>query len=296
MDEILFNLEKKLREAILKARLKLGISENVFLEAINNNDTFSSEVTALFLEHLIKISSEKNEVPSSYDYGIYETFSCTWRNLQEIEKEVTSLKHYFPELKKSDYDNSFVEKIRCGVITMPIGAERWVAVINKNKLADSYEKSLLRVFESLKNSRNGAFLNNCVGNLSAHAFKESERTKKSLELISHQQKNKDILIIPMQFGLRHRGRSALCAESNMVENEFGLGAMINATLLLTHPLRLSENEDLRIDCVGDEMTDYLSPFFLFCNDNYCQNQLKFGVSPNFIANSRFGASTGFTVS
>lgn len=61
----------------------------------------------------------------------------------------------------------------------------------------------------------------------------------------------DILIVPAQFGLRHRGRSIRRAREMFGRNEFGLDAFMVGTMLLTHPERLQHNRDLEIDCAGD---------------------------------------------
>ncbi len=66
-----------------------------------------------------------------------------------------------------------------------------------------------------------------------------------------EQQSGDILIIPAQFGLRHRGRSIRRAREMFGRNEFGLDSYMVGTMLLTHPERLQHRSDLNIDCAGD---------------------------------------------
>jgi len=51
-------------------------------------------------------------------------------------------------------------------------------------------------------------------------------------------KHHDILVVPAQFGLRHRGRSVRRVREVMNANEFGLGVFAIGIMLLTHPERL----------------------------------------------------------
>lgn len=60
----------------------------------------------------------------------------------------------------------------------------------------------------------------------------------------------DLLIIPAQFGVRHRGRSVRRARRMFDRNEVGLDLNMVATMLLTHPERLQHHKDLSIDCAG----------------------------------------------
>ncbi|MBU0624750.1 hypothetical protein KKF05_00220 [Patescibacteria group bacterium] len=62
----------------------------------------------------------------------------------------------------------------------------------------------------------------------------------------------DILVVPAQFGLRHRGRSVRRAREVFMANEFGLGAFAIGIMLLTHPEREVQWEQLHVDCAGDE--------------------------------------------
>ena len=104
----------------------------------------------------------------------------------------------------------------------------------------------------------------------------------------------DILVIPAQFGFRHRGKSVRRARETFYDNEFGLGAFAVGTMLLTHPEREVEWEQLHIDCSGDEYSPDAdgqfvgTPFF-----NWFDGKLRFGVDWTVDANERYGSASGF---
>jgi len=95
----------------------------------------------------------------------------------------------------------------------------------------------------------------CKGKLGMQYLRQHERTVKKFEALAEQQKGYDILVVAAQFGLRHRGRSVRRAREVFTVNEFGLGVFEIGCMLLTHPGRLQDYDDLWIDCAGDEYDD-----------------------------------------
>jgi hypothetical protein len=95
---------------------------------------------------------------------------------------------------------------------------------------------------------------------------------KAFQKLGNEQKGHDILIVPCQFGLRHRGRSVRRAREVMNTVEFGLDAFAVGCMILTHPEREVKWEQLHVDCAGDEFSpdadgDFPNaPFFHFYND------------------------------
>src|SRR5262249_58321455 len=63
-----------------------------------------------------------------------------------------------------------------------------------------------------------------------------------------------LLLVPAQFGQRHRGQSIRRARARFAEHGFGLGGFAVACMLLTHPERLAQADQLYVDCPGDEYT------------------------------------------
>ncbi len=62
----------------------------------------------------------------------------------------------------------------------------------------------------------------------------------------------DVMIVPVQTGLLHRGKSVQRARVTFEEQEFGLCAFAVGCILLTHPERLKHVDHLWIDCAGSE--------------------------------------------
>lgn len=121
------------------------------------------------------------------------------------------------------------------------------------------------------------------------------RTAHALDLIAETQRG-DILIIAAQFGMRHRGRSVRRAREVFAANEFGLGAFATSIMLLTHPEREVQWEQLHVDCAGDELTpdakDYFSvvPFFVFYNGRVEFNGRWFND-----ARKKYGSASAFII-
>ncbi len=106
------------------------------------------------------------------------------------------------------------------------------------------------------------------GEITPRQLRQHVRTLQAFEQIAETQKG-DILIIPVQYGIRHRGRSVRRARECFGTNEFGLGAFAVGSMALTHPERYVRWEQLHTDCAGDEFApdadgDFSgSPVFLF---------------------------------
>jgi hypothetical protein len=145
--------------------------------------------------------------------------------------------------------------------------------------------SLIGKSRTLKNWREGQ--------LGDKYLRQSEINEKMFAKFCEQQKG-DIIIIPAQFGLTHRGRSVRRAREMFADNEFGLGAFAIGCMLLTHPKREQVWEQLHIDCAGDEYApdgggEFVgAPVFIW-NDG----GLHFGAGWTGGAGERYGSASGF---
>ena len=91
------------------------------------------------------------------------------------------------------------------------------------------------------------------GQLGAEYLRQHAKTVKMFQKLGDEQKDSDILVVSAQFGFRHKGRSVVRRAREVFEaNEFGLGAFAIGIMLLTHPEREVQWEQLHIDCAGDE--------------------------------------------
>lgn len=187
----------------------------------------------------------------SSDFGYISGYIATptlRQNIVDLERELAILQTNFPELADSDLNRNYLNRICCGEIALPYGAERWVLRPNWEKLASEYGLAVEKVFEVL-----GKVRNHYEGKFGSDYLHETEKKIAIIEVIKQEQ-NADILIIPVQLGFRHRGRSARRARAVMKTTEFSLGVYEVIVLSLTHPERLRDLYDLWIDCVGDELS------------------------------------------
>lgn len=206
--------------------------------------------------------------------------------IRPIAEQVTKLQELFPKLNGANLEIANGE--------LPEGAEGWFAIPRWDKLGKIYNEAfkqqiipvLAKIFPRFHNYRKGE--------LSAKYLRQHQRTIEMWEQIATEQKGHDILIVPAQFGLRHRGRSVRRAREMFDANEFGLGAFATGCMLLTHPDRLVCWEQLHFDCAGDEYDwdadgDWtISPYFHFRDD-----RVRFSARYVYDVNGRFGASSAF---
>ncbi|NQU82423.1 MAG: hypothetical protein HQ539_00540 [Parcubacteria group bacterium] len=194
------------------------------------------------LKELINKFSVNNQfadekVDSTYGYPIgYKP--------KDITVQINRLHELFPDIGSAD------EKL--AEQPLPSGAEAWFAIPRWEVVADIYGEAVEKVFAVISQTRDGKFYNYRKGKIGPEYLRQHDRTVAMFKGLGEQQDNPDILLVPAQFGLRHRGKSVRRARELFIANEFGLGAFEVGCMLLTHPERLVSYDDLFIDCAGDE--------------------------------------------
>jgi hypothetical protein len=159
-----------------------------------------------------------------------------------IEAQVSALRAAFPVL------GSCQEKLARKPLLE--GAEAWFAIPRWQAMAPTYNEAVEMVIGALSSKRRVS--NRIQGKLGEMHLRQSERSKLAEKIIAEQQEGNDILVVPAQAGLLHRGCSARRARAVLAGNEFGLGMFAIGCMVLTHPERLSAADTLMIDCGGDE--------------------------------------------
>jgi hypothetical protein len=231
------------------------------------------------------------EVESKYGY----LSGYTPKGLTE---QCNRLRELFPGLGYTNLD--LLTQIEEGEVKLPQHAEGWFAIPNVWKtevlarFGGSYSQAVQKVLDTIKQTRNGKFYNCREGQIDEKHLRQSARTKKFFTELSEAQGNPDILIVPAQFGIRHRGRSVRRAREVFTSNEFGLGAFAVGIMILTHPLRLQHYDDLWIDCADDEFDDPVSdarfghaPYF-----NFNDGKVKFDTNYVDNVNDNYGSASG----
>ena len=188
----------------------------------------------------------EEEAGSSYGYlSGYLPKGTPW--------QIQRLRELFPWLGGAN------EKLAEGAL--PENAEGWFAIPRWKKVGSTYGEALQKVLNLIEQTRNGAFYNYREGQLGSNQLCQSTKQVAMFQKLGDEQNGHDILMVPAQFGIRHRGRSVRRAREVMNANECGLGAFAIGIMLLTHPERLQHYDDLWIDCAGDEFAPGADGYF-----------------------------------
>src|SRR5262249_37826758 len=132
---------------------------------------------------------------------------------------------------------------------LPAGAEAWFIIPDWRRVAANYNSALTEVLAVLARLRDTSLSR--LDRLGPDRLRQHERTA-ALSARLTRLPGTDFIAIAAQFGVRHRGRSIRHARELFEAGEFGLGAFAVASMLLTHPERLSQSDQLYVDCAGDE--------------------------------------------
>ena len=216
---------------------------------IENGGEFQTELKKLVERFSITNQYADEEVESSYGY-------LSGYKPKGITEQTNRLRELFPGI---GYAN---EKLAEGAL--PENAEGWFAIPRWEKVAPTYGEAVQKVLNLIKQTRNGAFYNYRDGELGPNQLRQSTKQVAMFQKLGDEQNGHDILVVPAQFGIRHRGRSVRRAREVMNANECGLGAFAIGIMLLTHPERLKHYDDLWIDCAGDEFAPDADGAFSWC--------------------------------
>jgi len=174
---------------------------------------------------------------------------------------------------------------------LPEGADGYFAIPRWQAVAKTYGKAVEKVLALIGKSR--TLKNWREGQLGEKYLRQSERTEQMFAKFCEQQEG-DIIILPAQFGLLHRGCSVRRAREVFADNEFGLGSFAIGCMLLTHPEREQVREQLHIDCGGDEFAPDGDGEFARAPDfDWRDGRLLFNTYWAYNTNKQFGSASGF---
>lgn len=219
---------------------KAGLSGE---EAQNVNDT--SGLSALISKFIADSRSPKlyadEEVASSYGYlsGYTKPKDVIWQS--------NRLRELFPGVGFHDD--------KAAQMVVPEGAEGLFVIpvwqsFAKAHGVSTYVEAVKIVLAKLKETCK--FFNYREDEVTSANLRETAWKAECMAKVAESQKGYDLLVIPAQFGIVHRGRSVRRARVVIGRKGFGLGAFEVGIMLLTHPERLANYDDLWIDCAGDE--------------------------------------------
>jgi hypothetical protein len=237
----------------------------------------AGSVVEIIQRHTVSNKFKNEEVVSDRSYP------PTYR-VRPVEAQVTELRRLFPSL------GGCMEKL--GRKPLLEGAEAWFAIPRWQALAPTYNEATEMVLAVLAGKRR--FSHRIAGRMSEKYLRQSERTRLAEKILADQQQGNDLLVVPAQAGMLHRGCSARRTREAMAGNEFGLGVLAIACMVLTHPERLSSEGALMIDCGGDEYSvrgDYTFdrvPLF-----DFDLAGIEFSIFYEDRARNLWGTPTGF---
>jgi len=144
------------------------------------------------------------------------------------------------------------------------------------------------LLKKIANSRQ--FYNYCDEQIDPAHLWRTERTALMINALWEMQGRPDIVALPAQLGLQHRGRSDLRARECFMAQEFGAGSLEGAAIALTHPERFVRWEQLHEDLAGDDFSSAAdgqadeAPYLYFYDD-----KVKFGTVLLDIPNECYGS-------
>jgi hypothetical protein len=227
-------------------------------QRLNESGEFWTSLEMLIQQHSATNQYANEEVASSC---IYPPGYAP----KPLEAQIAKLRNCWPKLKPG---KALIELERQPLVS---GAEAIFAFVRFQALAPTYNDALVKeMLPALAQLRNGMFYNYRNGQLGSGYLHMSIRTTEALEVLFEQQKS-DILVAPMQLGMAYRGKSIRRARELFGEGEFGSSSLMAGSILVVHPEREVQWEQLHMDCAGDEFspkadgTFPLAPLFFVCD-------------------------------
>jgi hypothetical protein len=283
---------KQVRELVLK---KVDPDKDGLQLLLENFDEYAGPITDLAIDRAREMTTPNQfsdeEAESSYEYP------KEYKGARPIKEQVAKLAELFSV--SSDDALKFAESLPA---TLPNGAEGWFAILspaaleklfpNEQDPAERYCKAVSLTIEKLAASRK--FYNYRENQITPKRLRQHARTIAALAKIAESQKG-DILIIPAQLGLRHRGRSVRRARVCFKTGEYGLRSLDVGCIALTHPERFVRYEELDTDCAGDDFAPDAGGDFdgAPCFDFFVGVRLEFGARYVDFASARMGSASGF---
>jgi hypothetical protein len=264
-------------DAAERALKETALDKDGIQKLIENGDEFQARIITGIKELSVSNQFADEEVQSSYAYP-------KGYKVKGITEQTNILRQLFPGVGNA------LEKL--ALRPLPPNAEGWFAIPKWETLAPTYGEAVEKVLAMIASKRK--FYKYRDGQLGAEYLRQHEKTKKMFQTLAGEQTDHDILVVPAQFGLRHKGRSVRRAREVFTANEFGLGAFAIGIMLLTHPERLVQWEQLHVDCAGDEFAPGADggissvPFFRFYGGG-----VKFSAYWFDFAFELFGSASAF---
>ena len=172
---------------------------------------------------------------------------------------------------------------------VPDGAEAWFLIPDWRRVAATYNVAVTDALAAIAGTRPTSLAR--IERLGPNSLRLHERTaamSQRLPVLG----DSGLLLMAAQFGVRHKGRSVRRSRAMFAGHEFGLGAFAVAAMLLTHPERIAQVDQLYLDCAGDEYSASdeqqfsEAPYFRFLD-----GRLAFGTNWHGTSDAYFGSAS-----
>ena len=230
-------------QAVHEALGEVQLNEHAFRSLANQREELESVIASVVQAHVgrYQFAGERSES--------HQRYPSAYRGAHAMADQVRDLQALFPGIGSADERAtrrplpSFITEENGGYFAFP----RW------QLFAKTYNEAVLMVLQKLKATRP---LNNFdAWQVDADRLCQCQRSIKMWQQAAQRQNGYDILTMPAQFGMYHRGRSMRLVRAMYEPSEFGLGLYETGIMLLTHSERFSvdptPDRRLGIHCPGD---------------------------------------------
>jgi hypothetical protein len=249
-----------IEEAIAKGRELalhlLPLDEDSLKKFLDRGDYFNAIIRHEIIFR-IQLTASKNqvdneEVASNFRYltGYKQGFKgvefLQGFRPKPVEEQLKRLREIIPSLASAKANEALAWCV------LPPEAEAYFVIPRWQVIAPTYGEAVDKILGLLDKYSYERMFNYRKDKLGPDYLRPFEPDLLMWNRLSEEQKGCDLLMVPAQFGLRHRGRSHRRFREVKLESEFGLGAFAVGCMLLTHPERLRDYDDLWLECPGDE--------------------------------------------
>ena len=269
---------------------KAGLTSEDEAQRVNDTPGLADLIGNFIAENRLPDKYKNEKVKSSYGY------LSGYRKPVAVADQIDILRSHWPSLNP-DKAIAYARDVY-PTFQLPGWIEGPFAWIRPGFFSNVYGEEVEEVLKALKKDRKGRFVNYRENQLGSDRLRQNVRTVTALQQIVERQPDSDIIIVPSQFGIRHRGRLVRQVREVFDAPEFGTGAKDGGTMMLTNPIRLQHYDDLWIDCAGDEYHDPQysdAPFDRAPDFRFSDRELEFGTAWSGNARDYCGSASGFLV-
>jgi hypothetical protein len=273
----------KVKELVGAALRKSELDKQGVQRVIEQGDELQNRLIPIF-KNLGELPYADEEVESNDGYPKEWSFKSVLEQVKVLQS--------FEEFKNLDATHVIKIAEKYELPEVPEEADGLVVIPKLSKVASSYNEATELMTDLMAKHRKDWY-NYRKGYLGPEYLRLTEKTQQALTKLERETPG-DYLVIPVQTGLRHRGRSVRRARVMFGESEFGLGPYEVGIILLVHPERLQQYEHLSVDCAGCEYSpDAGGEFSHYLYFFWSGGELKFDDDRVDIAHRHYGSASGF---